>query len=211
MRHQINLLVIFLISAGLAWGCANWSTSQSNADIDLIYQTAPQTATQSATPQVPVAFPADYRQQFIHYATVDCPKSQIVRKMYINPDSLKTITASQAASQTPSQIVPVGTRIVMETHAAHAGTDGRLVPDRLNNLFVREKRVQPHPNPDSGQWHSAWYSPSGSLVSDNQSSCISCHTSVRERDYLFTLPALISAAQTSQAQYQKTDGSSVCR
>lgn len=123
--------------------------------------------------------------------------------MYIDRPSLENLKASD--------MVPSGAVIVMETHSARRGDGDRLVPTQLNNLFVREKR-QGWNVADSGEWQSAWYSSSGSLVSDNQSSCIGCHTRVRDRDYLFTLPALQRAAETGQTQYQQTEfGTSVCR
>ena len=151
-----------------------------------------------------VQFPADYGQQFVQYATVDCPNSNIVRKMYVNRPSLEVLNTSET--------VPNGTVIVMETHSAQQGSDNRLTPTRLNNVFIREKRDGWRVNADSGDWRSAWYSPSGRLVSSSQGSCIGCHTMVRDRDYLFTLPALLTAAQTNQMQYQTTEfGTSVCR
>ena len=114
--------------------------------------------------------------------------------MYVNPSALDALTTSDT--------VPSSTVIVMETHSARQGSDGRLVPTRLNNVFIREKRSGWRVNTDSGEWKSAWYSPSGNLVSSSQGSCISCHTMVRDRDYLFTLPALLTAAETRQLQYQ---------
>lgn len=151
-----------------------------------------------------VDFPANYRDQFIQYVTVDCPNSRIVRKMYVNPTALESLQADET--------VPSGTVIVMETHSAQQSSDGQLRPTRLNNVFIREKRTGWSVNEDSGEWRSAWYSPQGAMVSNRQSSCIGCHQMVRDRDYLFTLPALLTAAQTGQKQYQATEfGTSVCR
>ncbi|MGF1524017.1 MAG: cytochrome P460 family protein [Leptolyngbyaceae cyanobacterium] len=151
-----------------------------------------------------VEFPANYREQFVPYVTVDCRNSRIVRKMYVNPTALEALQTSDT--------VPSGTVLVMETHSAEEGRDGHLTPTRFNNVFVREKRAGWRVNEDSGEWRSAWYGPEGSLVSNRQSSCIGCHTMVRDRDYLFTLPALLTAAQTGQQQSQETEfGTSVCR
>lgn len=151
-----------------------------------------------------VAFPTNYREQFVQYATVDCPNSRIVHKMYVNPMVLDRLQTTET--------VPSGTVLVMETHSAQQGSDGQLAPTRLNNVFIREKRDGWQINENSGEWQSAWYSPQGRLVSSSQGSCIGCHTRVRDRDYLFTLPALLSAAQTNQPQHQNTEfGTSVCR
>ncbi|MEL6400959.1 MAG: cytochrome P460 family protein [Cyanobacteria bacterium J06626_4] len=181
---------------------ANDAASNPHQDpyADAAYDEVPENAETS----VRVEFPANYREHFVQYATVDCPNSRIVRKMYVNPEAL----AALQTSQTP----PSGTVLVMETHSAQSGRDGRLTPTRLNNIFVREKRDGWRVNEDSGDWRSAWYSPGCSLVSSSQGSCIGCHTRVRDRDYLFTLPALLTAAQTRLLQHQETEfGTSVCR
>ncbi|ESA33368.1 hypothetical protein N836_22025 [Leptolyngbya sp. Heron Island J] len=151
-----------------------------------------------------IQFPTAYQQQFVQYATVDCPNSNIVRKMYVNRPSLEALATSKT--------VPSGTVIVMETHSAQQGNNKHLTPTGLNNVFIREKRSGWRVNADSGEWRSAWFSPAGRLVSSSQGSCISCHTMVRDRDYLFTLPALLTAARTNQVQHQTTEfGTSVCR
>ncbi|MEM6255986.1 MAG: cytochrome P460 family protein [Cyanobacteria bacterium P01_D01_bin.156] len=166
------------------------------------YQT-PDTSGEDAD-SVRINLPTDYQQQFLPYVTVDCPNSGTVRKMYANATAIEGLQTSET--------VPNGTVLVMETYSAQLGTDGRLIPAQLNNVFVREKRDGWQVNEDSGQWRSAWYSPTGRLVSSSQASCISCHTMVRDRDYLFTLPALLKAAKTNQTQYQETEfGTSVCR
>ncbi len=202
----VQLLIFFIASVVIAIACTRLFASPSNLVYHAAYQgTAPYQVTAPAVKNpVSVNFPVDYKQQFVHYATVDCPNSRIVRKMYINRESLGAIAASQT--------IPSGSVIVMETHAAELGTGGNLVPTQLNNIFLREKQDGWSIDPDSGKWQSAWYSPSGTLVSGDQSSCISCHTRVSDRDYVFTLPALITAAQTRQLQKQTTEFStSVCR
>lgn len=199
-RQWGRLLVLCIASVGIAIACANLHAFQPN----LVDHSKYQVSASALTNASPVKIPANYRQQFMQYATVDCPNSGIVRKMYINRESLRAIAVSQT--------VPSGSVIVMETHSAHLGDGGHLVPIQLNNLFIREKQTGWNIDLNSGEWQSAWYSPSGSLVSDDQNSCISCHTRVRDRDYVFTLPALITAAQNRQLQKQQTEfGTSVCR
>ncbi|MEM1253537.1 MAG: cytochrome P460 family protein [Cyanobacteria bacterium P01_H01_bin.21] len=197
-------LVFVLISAGVAIALNSLTPSDQPMGYGLGYDYSPASDMAVSAEVEPVQFPADYQQQFVQYATVDCPNNNIVRKMYVNRPSLEALDASET--------VPSGTVLVMETHSAQQGSDNRLTPTRLNNVFIREKRDGWRVNADSGEWRSAWYSPSGSLVSRNQGSCIGCHTMVRDRDYLFTLPALLTAAKTNQMQYQTTEfGTSVCR
>jgi Cytochrome P460 len=194
----ITGILLFVTSIGLAIAFSHFIAYNSPLTSDVGYS-------QPASPAAasPVQFPSNYKQQFVHYATVDCPTSGIVRQMYIDRPSLESLKTSET--------VPSGAVIVMETHSARRGEGDRLVPTQLNNLFVREKR-QGWNVTDSGEWQSAWYSSSGSLVSSNQSSCVGCHLQVRDRDYSFTLPALQRAAETGQTQYQQTEfGTSVCR
>ncbi len=152
-------------------------------------------------------FPSNYQQDFVHYASVACPNSRIVRQMYANP-----IAMNAAKENNP---LPDGSVIVMETHSARSDANGQLTPTRLNNVFIREKRQdfgQEHSeNMRNGNWKYAWFSPTGNLVSNSQSSCLSCHTRVRDRDYVFTLPDLVTAAQTNELQSRPTEfGLSVC-
>lgn len=151
-----------------------------------------------------VNFPARYQQQFLQYVTVDCPNSRIVRKIYVNPAAVDSLRKGE---QVPSETV-----LLMETYSAQRDSDGLLQPTQLNNVFIREKRAEWQVNENSGEWKSAWFSPEGRLLSSTQSSCISCHVMVRDRDYVFTLPALLEAAKTGQTQHQETEfGTSVCR
>lgn len=192
-----RLILLFLVSIGIAIGFARLLASQPSS----VYHSSYPANAENTTL---VKFPATYKADFLHYAMVDCPNNRIVRKMYVNRESLAAIASNQPA--------PSGTVIVMETHSADLGNEGRLVPNQLSNVFIREKRSDWNVDPNSGEWQSAWYSSSVSLVSSDQSSCISCHTRVRDRDYVFTLPALITAAQTRQLQKQQTEfGTSVCR
>ncbi|EKV00429.1 hypothetical protein Lepto7375DRAFT_2543 [Leptolyngbya sp. PCC 7375] len=206
----ISGLVIFLISVGVAISITHLSSSGISSESSATYSiafdgAAPDVAyAPDSTEAALVQFPPDYQQQFVQYATVDCPNSNIVRQMYVNRPSLEALEANET--------IPNGTVIVMETRSARQDTDERLTPTRLNNVFIREKRSGWQVNADSGEWQSAWYSPSGRLVSSSQGSCIGCHTMVRDRDYLFTLPALLTAAKTQQVQHQITEfGTSVCR
>ena len=205
-RQWVRLLIFFVASVGIAIAWTKLFASQPDLAQHAEYQgnNPYQVSIPAGINPVTVQLPVNYKQQFVQYATVDCPNSRIVRKMYINRESLGAIAASQK--------VPSGAVIVMETHAADLEAGGNLVTTQLSNIFIREKQHGWSIAPDSGEWQSAWYSPSGTLVSGDQSSCIGCHARVGDRDYVFTLPALITAAQTRQLQRQTTEFStSVCR
>ena len=98
----------------------------------------------------------------------------------------------------------------METHTARRDAN-KLSPVKLNNIFIRAK-TDTSENNNSQNWQSRWFSPSGSLVSDNENSCRSCHNRVKNRDYMFTLPQLVNSAKTNRLQYGQTEfGLAVCR
>ncbi|MEO1134858.1 MAG: cytochrome P460 family protein [Cyanobacteria bacterium J06639_1] len=195
----ISRCVLLLVGFGVAIALSYLDGTRSLHGAESGYSLDESSPTASS-----VAFPTDYQQQFVHYATVDCPNSSIVRQMYVNPAALDALETRD--------VPPSGTTIAMETYSATRGEGDRLIPTSLNNVFVREKREGWSVAPDSGEWQSAWYSPSGRLVSSSQQSCISCHTMVRDRDYAFTLPALQAAARTGELQCQATEfGTSVCR
>ncbi|MEO0853454.1 MAG: cytochrome P460 family protein, partial [Cyanobacteria bacterium J06648_11] len=179
----ISRCVLLLVGFGVAIALSHLDASRSLHGAESGYSLDDLSPTASS-----VAFPTDYRQQFVHYATVDCPSSSIVRQMYVNPAALDALETRD--------VLPSGTTIAMETYSATRGEGDRLIPTSLNNVFVREKREGWSIEPNSGEWQSAWYSPSGQLVSSSQQSCISCHTRVRDRDFAFTLPALQAAART---------------
>ncbi len=194
-RAWFSLLVI--VGVAIALSLTYLTTSREFAISDGTY-------TRAISDGTAVQFPANYKQQFVQYAQVDCPNSAIVRQMYVNRAAFETLKQSET--------VPSGTVVVMETHSARRDANNRLTSVQLNNVFIREKRSGWQVDSDSGEWQSAWYSPTGRLVSNHQGSCISCHTMVRDFDYLFTLPALLTAARTDQVQYQQTEfGTSVCR
>ncbi|MGL5942425.1 MAG: cytochrome P460 family protein [Waterburya sp.] len=152
-------------------------------------------------------FPSNYQQDFFHYAAIACPNSQILRQIYAN-----SVALNAAEENKP---LPDGSVIVMETHSAISNANGQLKPSDLNNIFIREKRetfgAEHSENLRNGNWKYAWFSPTGSLVSSSESSCLSCHTRVRDRDYVFTWPDLVTAAQTNELQSRPTEfGLSVC-
>lgn len=150
-----------------------------------------------------IPFPRGYAQQFRHYATVECASMQMLRKMYVNPEAVNAI---QSRGE-----IPDNTILVMETYSARKGEGNRLSPTQIQNVFVRQKSKEWRLE-NGGNWRSSWYAPSGSLVSNNQNSCIGCHNLVRNRDFTFTLPRLVKFARDDKVEYQSSEfNTSVCR
>lgn len=201
LRQWFPWLALFVLSLSLSLGITHILRADNVPNISLGYEQSISSASESSES---IPFPDNYRNNFSHYATIECPNSAIVRQMYANSTAIEAAKSEQA--------LPDGSVIVMETHSArrHGNT---ISPVRLNNIFVRAKTANSSSqNSSSENWQSRWFSPSGSLVSDNQSSCRSCHNRVKDRDYVFTLPQLVSSAKTNTLQRRPTEfGFFVCR
>lgn len=139
-----------------------------------------------------VALPSDYAERFVVYNTVDRPDRQIVRFMYVSPDSHARAKAGEP--------IPEGTVIIMEDHQARLdasenpefGPDGRLMPtDEIGNVFVMEKRTgwgeAYPPEMRNGDWDYATYLADGSPRPDATfDGCFACHKNRADRDFNFT-------------------------
>lgn len=143
-----------------------------------------------------VRYPSDY-SGWQRYATVDRADLKQTREMYAHPDTVKAVRAGKT--------VPDGAVIVMAIHAAKTGADGslqkdaegRLLKDRLVNVFVMEKR--PGWGTDypaawrNGEWEYAAFLPEGKpneKANAGVQSCFACHKPKEAQDYVFSMPAL---------------------
>lgn len=144
-----------------------------------------------------VAYPAGYAQNFIVYNMVDRPDRNIVRFMYVSPDS-----HAEAVGGAPA---PDGTILIMEDRPAAldadgnplTGPDGRLVPSQeVTNVFVMEKQpgwgdAYP-PDVRNGDWDYAWYLADGSPRPEASfDGCFSCHMNRDAADFTFTYSAYL--------------------
>ena len=194
----VPTLLLFSLSLFLSLAVTHVLRAGDVPDINLGYE---QSISSSESSQS-IQFPDNYQKDFSHYATIECPNSGIVRQMYANSTAIAAAKAEQN--------LPEGSVIVMETHTARRDAN-KLSPVKLNNIFIRAK-TDTSENNNSQNWQSRWFSPSGSLVSDNENSCRSCHNRVKNRDYMFTLPQLVNSAKTNRLQYGQTEfGLAVCR
>lgn len=142
-----------------------------------------------------VAYPTDYAERFIRYATVDKPDRTppIVRFLYADP-------ASFGAAR-PGAPLPDGTVLVMEDHRARLGSDGRPLLDQQGRLipepavaaiFVQERRAgwgrDYPPHIRNAEWEYARFAPNGSgaLLPGSTEGCFTCHLRLRAgQDYVF--------------------------
>ncbi len=142
-----------------------------------------------------VGLPADYKTEYVRYATVDREDLKQVRDLYASRTAL---AAAQATG-----VLPSGTTLILEIYGAQLdaaqnpvkGADGRMRKAALANVFVMEKRTgwgaQYPADMRNGEWEYARFTPAGVRHDDrNMTACFQCHTRVAASDYLFSLPAM---------------------
>lgn len=166
------------VARALAWAVAIGSTAA--------VQAAPEN----------VAFPSDY-SSWQRYTTVDRVDLKQSRDMYARPEIVKAVRAGRP--------VPDGAVIVMAIHAAKADADGtpqkdaqgRLVREKLVNVFVMEKRAGWGANYPAewrnGDWAYAAFLPEGKpneKANAGIQACFACHKPKDAQDYVFTMPGL---------------------
>jgi len=146
-----------------------------------------------------ITFPADYKQSFTFYATVDRADNNQVRKAFANPAA---VTGAKAGAP-----LPAGAQIVMEVYDARLDYNGKpaldaagkFIPGDLKVLAVMEKGEgwgAAYPEAmRNGDWEYAFFKPDGSLKADTDvKTCFECHKPQVDSDYMFLLDSLVETA-----------------
>ena len=145
-----------------------------------------------------MSFPADYRERFTHYLTMNFPATRQVRRFYASPQLL----ADVAAGRTPDD----GSAVVVEVYAAKldaerkplVGSDTFFEADRL--LFYTAMAVGKGWGSDipamirNGDWHYAVFGTDRMVRTGfSQGECLACHKPLDSTHYLFTHKSLAAA------------------
>ena len=143
-------------------------------------------------------FPADYRERFTPYMTMNFPATRQVRRFFASPQLL----ADLAAGRTPGE----GATVLVEVYAARldasrtpvSGADGFYEADRL--LFYTAMGVgngwgQSIPAMlRNGDWQYAVFgNDSKPRAGFSQGECLACHKPLDSTHYLFTHKSLLAA------------------
>jgi hypothetical protein len=149
-----------------------------------------------------VALPSGYKTNSLRYATIDktSKRGPRVREIYANKKALKALKAGRS--------LPSGTVLVMEVYTAKTDAmknpvkdaKGRFVKSGLRGIFVMEKRDgwgAKYPTElRNGNWEYARFDKAGKRHKKlSMKSCMACHKSQAEEDFVFTFPALKKAAR----------------
>ena len=199
MKYVIGgliLIVAFLSIATLSKTDASTATPLQSRLLDT---TAP-------TGREPMRLPANYRENLVHYATVDRVDG-MTRNLYITQETLDAIEAD-----TP---IPDYTVIVIE--AFHAETeDGRFVYDENNRYIPAEMEPEVHmaefrstwriedlaASSHVGGWNfGAFDFETGVANRSELADCFSCHEAAVQRGFLFSESLLRAYIRTGQVQY----------
>ncbi len=169
-------------------------------------------------PYSAVRLPENYRETFIHYATVD-RRDQITRDIYISPDAL--------VGYRPNRSLPDGTVVVIEGYYAQTDADGQPLRDDdghfvrgepLEMVHVAEKRTNWSPGDfvgaaRSGNWNfGSFQYDTGAYFDEIMSRCFDCHNSMDSTDFLYTFADVSRFAQNGLVRYSFCDlsGRSPC-
>jgi Cytochrome P460 len=163
-----------------------------------------------------VSYPAGYRTDFLHYATVQRPDGTI-RDLYVNDIGAR---AAQTGEMAP------GTIIVIEGYEALTTENGEYITDDQGHyikgeampmVHVREKRSDWSnndfvSNARNGRWNSGSFElQTGNLFKESLTACFHCHSTAPD-DFLYSFPQLYAYAQTGELQYFlcRTTGRTAC-
>jgi hypothetical protein len=153
-----------------------------------------------ALTKTPVTLPANHRDSFVMYQTVNRPDINQVRYLYANDIAVRAAREGKP--------LPDGSHLVLEQHAAKLdadrkpvmGADGFFVADRLVNYAVMErgagwgKEIPEILRND--EWQYAVYSPTRELrMGVNQAECMACHKPLDKESFTFSIKPLTEVAK----------------
>lgn len=162
-------------------------------------------ATEYAVPRG-VQFPANYRTEFVQYATVD-HKDGIVRDLYIQQSSLDQVRSGYA--------LPDGTIIVIEMYSAQKDANGEYLRDAQGRLIKAEIQSPLHiaekrstwQREDfefdalSDDWNFGSYTLEGELFDEALVPCFNCHNTTERSDFIWSLPMIWRYQRQGEIQY----------
>jgi hypothetical protein len=155
----------------------------------------------------PMILPANYRETFVHYATVDRIDG-ISRNLYISPAAIMALENGDP--------IPERTQIIIEAYTALRDEEGKIVVDE-DGHFIQDvldpeihssefrtswQLADMHTTSRAGDWNfMAFQFETGEQVIHDIGGCFSCHEAAVRRDFVFTRPLLLAYAETGEVQY----------
>lgn len=158
-----------------------------------------------------VAYPENYRENLVHYATVDRADGT-TRDLYISPNALDFLDKRG--------IIPPNTVIVIEAYDALRDADNTPIEDSQGHFIKGAPMAMLHVLEKREDW-SADDFVSGARIGDwnfgsfgvenqqpfdeNLTACFNCHNPTPQTDFLYSFPLLARYLRTGQVQYSYCD------
>lgn len=155
-----------------------------------------------------VNFPNQYRETFVHYATIDRIDG-LVRDVYVLPAALESLRAGRS--------LPDGTVIVIEGYYAQEDANGQPLVDEqghflrgepLEMVHVAEKRFDWSPDDftsvaRAGSWNFASYIyGTQARFNEDMNACFNCHNAESALpSNVYSMPLLLRYVREGQTQY----------
>ena len=142
-----------------------------------------------------VKVPANYKETFANYATINRSENVQVAKLYANNVA---VSSGDSSGSEEGPTVGPGSVIVMEVYKVKKDSaeeplideDGLYVIDQLAAIAVMERQENwPENFPQAhriGGWGFSIYQPDGVTPKENNLDCVSCHTPLAEQQYMFS-------------------------
>ena len=192
-REKFTYLLLIVFGAAMVFIAATISPAPSPS---------------SAAPRYSaVQLPADYKTQFVQYATVQRPDGTI-RNLYINPEYIDDLRRSL--------MLPSGTTIVIEGYYALKNADGEYIVDSSGRYVAGEPFEMIHVLEKRSDWAQADFvddnriggwnfgsfdTASGEHYDENMSACFHCHSPTSRTDFLYSAALLRQYLRTDQTQF----------
>lgn len=156
----------------------------------------------------PMGLPENYREAFIHFATVDRSDAK-TRKLYINLEAMNALRAGDS--------LPDRTILVIEAYQAALGSGGEVLRDAAGRFIADQLVPEIHmaerrstwriedlaASSRVGDWNfGAFDFETGAANRSELSDCFSCHEGASSRDFVFSLPELRAYARMGEVQYR---------
>ncbi len=161
----------------------------------------------TSSSNIGVQFPVHFREDFLHYATVERPDGKI-RNIFINPQAIEAIRKQRR--------VPDGTIIVIEGHNIAFNSVDDMLGDEKGNLVMGEPFEMIHVLQKNANWRErdfvskhrmgdwnfgSFEATTGEQFNEPLSACFNCHRAAQSSEFLYSERLLYRYAETGKTVY----------
>lgn len=124
-----------------------------------------------------LAFPKNYENEVLYFKN---DRGAITEEVYIDKKVIDTVKNNKP--------IPINTVITLVEYFAkdEKGADGYALKGDLKRFVVMKKNEINSSNQKSGGWQYQAFNPDKTIKNENLDRCVSCHSSAKNNDYVFT-------------------------